>query len=66
MRAKKLGKEIIAVCGSEGEGAEKIAACGVKKAYFAVNIPKSFEEIVKSCREDLFLAAEKAAEDYKH
>lgn len=66
LRAQKLGKPVIAVCGSKGDGAEKANLCGIEKAYFAVNPDKSFAEILESCREDLFKAAEKAANDYKN
>ncbi len=65
LRAEKLGKRVIAVCGSKGDGAEKISGCGIEKAYFAVNVDKSFAEILASCRCDLYTAAEKAAKDYK-
>ena len=60
-RAKKLGKKVIAICGSKGEGADKIFECGVSEAYFATESDKPFSEILLSCREDLYNAAYSAA-----
>lgn len=63
LRAKKLGKRVIAVCGSRGEGAEKILACGVSQMYFATEKEKTFAEIIKTCRTDLYNAAYRAAKE---
>lgn len=60
-RAARLNKKVIAICGSKGEGAEKIKELGVSELYFACENPKPFEEIIKTCKEDLYNIAIKAA-----
>lgn len=60
-RAKRLGKRVIAVCGSMGEGAEKILDCGVNDMFFAVEGEKTFAEILETCEADLYNAACRAA-----
>ncbi len=60
-RASKLGKKVIAICGSRGDGAEKILDCGVSEMFFAVEGEKSFAEILKTCKTDLYNAAYSAA-----
>ena len=62
-RAAKLGKKVVAVCGSRGEGAEKIIDCGVSQMYFAVEGEKPFAEILKTCKTDLYNAAFNAAKE---
>ena len=62
-RAAKHGKPVIAICGSRGEGAEKIMTLGVSELYFSCTTEKSFAEITKSCREDLYNVSCKAAND---
>ncbi len=61
-RASMQNKKVIAICGSRGEGAEKIKELGVSELYFSCEIYKSFDEIAKTCREDLYNIAVKAAE----
>lgn len=61
-RAAALGKKVIAICGSKGDGAEEIKKCGVSEMYFATEAEKSFDEIIKNCRYDLYNAAIKAAD----
>ena len=61
-RAAKLGKKVIAICGSRGEGAEKILDCGVSQMYFALEKEKPFDEILKTCKADLYNAAFRAAD----
>ena len=58
-----LGKKVIAVCGSKGDGAEEIRKLGVGELYFATEEPKPFDEIIKSCRADLYNVALKAAKE---
>lgn len=62
-RAKRLGKRVITICGCRGDGAEKILELGVEKMYFSCEEPKPFDEVVASCREDLYAVAIKAIED---
>ena len=62
-RAAKHGKPVIAICGSRGEGAEKIMTLGVSELYFSCTTEKSFAEITKSCREDLYNVSCKATND---
>ena len=61
LRASALGKKVIAICGSKGNGAESIKNCGVSEMYFATESEKPFDEILKNCRYDLYNAAVKAA-----
>jgi len=60
-RSEKLGKNVIAICGSRGEGAEEIKKLGVTDLYFSCETEKSFDEIIKTCKEDLYNIAVKAA-----
>lgn len=62
-RAAKQNKKVIAICGSRGDGAEKIKALGVSKLYFSCESDRPFEEILKTCREDLYNISLKAAKD---
>lgn len=62
-RAAKLDKKVIAICGSRGEGAEKILDCGVSQTYFAIETEKPFAEILKTCKSDLYDVAFKAAKE---
>lgn len=63
-RAAKHGKPVIAICGSRGEGAEEIMSLGVSKLYFSCTSEKTFDEIIRTCREDLYNASYAAANDY--
>ncbi len=60
-RAKRLGKRVVAVCGSRGDGAERILDCGVSDMFFAVEGEKTFAEILETCHTDLYNAAFRAA-----
>ncbi len=62
-RAAKQNKTVIAICGSRGEGAENILALGVGSFYFSSVTPKPFDEIAKTCREDLYNVSCHAAND---
>ncbi len=64
-RASSLGKKVIAICGSKGEGAEKIKNLGVSELCFSCEEDKPFDEILKTCKEDLYNAAACAAEKTK-
>ncbi len=60
-RAAAQGKKVVAICGSRGDGAEKIKELGVEQLYFSCETEKPFDEIVKTCKEDLYNIAVKAA-----
>lgn len=62
-RAAKHNKRIIAICGSKGDGAKEIKKLGVTDLYFSCETEKPFEEIIKTCKEDLYNAAVKAAKE---
>ncbi len=62
-RACALGKKVIAICGSKGEGAEKIKNSGVSELYFSCEKDIPFDEIIKTCRDDLYNVAVKAAKN---
>lgn len=61
-RARKHTNLIITVCGCAGEGYEKAYGCGINEMFFSCEAPKPFEEIVKTCKDDLYSAAVRAAE----
>ncbi len=63
-RAEKHGKPVIAICGSRGDGAENIMSLGVTKLYFSSETEKTFAEIVRTCREDLYNVSCRAAKDF--
>ncbi len=63
-RSAEMNKPVIAVCGSRGEGAEKIISLGVSKLYFSITEKKPFDEIVKTCREDLYNVSVCVAKEY--
>ncbi len=60
-RAAVQNKKVIAICGSGGEGAEEIKKLGVSELYFSCETEKSFDEIIRTCRDDLYNAAVRAA-----
>lgn len=60
-RAAKQNKKVIAICGSRGDGAERIKEFGVSELYFSSEDQKTFDEIIKTCKEDLYNTAVKAA-----
>lgn len=62
-RAAAQGKKVIAICGSRGKGAEEIKKLGVSELYFSCVADKSFDEIIKTCKKDLYNAAVKAAKN---
>lgn len=64
-RASALNKKVIAICGSKGDGAEQIRDCGVSEIYFSCTEDKPFDEIVKTCKEDLYSIAFSVAEKLK-
>lgn len=61
-RAGRLNKKVIAICGSKGRGADEIKKLGVSELYFSCETEKPFEEIIKTCREDLYNISVKAAQ----
>ncbi len=60
-RASAFNKKAIAICGSRGKGAERILECGISEIFFATKEEKTFDEIIKSCRSDLYNASVEAA-----
>jgi len=60
-RAARLNKKVITICGSRGNGAEEIKKLCISEVYFACEIEKSFEEVKRTCKEDLYNIALKAA-----
>ena len=61
-RAKGRANMILTVCGCAGEGYEKALECGIDAMFFSCESPKPFDEVVRTCRENLYSAAVKAAE----
>ncbi len=64
-RALAAGKKVIAVCGCAGEGWKKALDAGLAGAYFSCDAPGSAQEILKTCRRDLYNAAVRAAQSEK-
>ena len=62
-RAVSQNKKVIAICGSKGRGAEEIKNLGVSELYFSCETEKTFDEIIKTCREDLYNVSVKAAKN---
>lgn len=60
-RASAFNKKAIAICGSRGEGAERILECGISEMFFATKDKKEFDEIIKNCRSDLYNVSVEAA-----
>ena len=52
-RAKKAGVPCIAICGCIGDGAKAVLNEGISAYYACSDGTRSFEDIVKSCRDDL-------------
>lgn len=62
-RTAKLNKRVVAICGSRGKGADKIKQIGVSEFYFSCEADKPFYEIIKTCKQDLYNVAVKAAKE---
>ena len=58
-RAKKAGVPCVALCGCIGPEAEQTLACGIDAYYASSDGSRSFDEIQKTCREDLAALAAK-------
>lgn len=63
-RSVRAGKTVITVCGCEGAGADSAKDLGISECYYSCSEPKTFDEIVRTCREDLYKAASEAAEEF--
>lgn len=59
--ASAKGCRVITICGCRGKGADKILSCGVENMFFSSEEEKPMSEVIKSCREDLYAAAVRAA-----
>ena len=60
-RASLLRKPLITVCGCHGDGFEEVGKLGALASFRAVSDNRPFDEIQKTCREDLLSVSEKAA-----
>lgn len=58
MHAKAKNIPCIALCGSIGDGAEAVYEKGVSAFFSAVRGTSDFEQIKKSCQEDMFVLAD--------
>ncbi len=55
MHAKAKGIPCIALCGSIGEGAEKVYEKGISAFFSSIRGTCDFEQLKKTCREDMFV-----------
>ena len=60
-RSRGKARLILAVCGCAGEGAGQAEECGIDRAFFSCETPKPFEQVLATCREDLYEAGVRAA-----
>jgi len=60
-RAKARGVPTIGICGCVGQGRDSLLAAGFAGIYPAAEGPRPIEELLRTCREDLFNAARRAA-----
>ncbi len=61
-RARALGVPVVGLCGCLAEGAaEALTQAGFAELFAATKTPQPLEKLRRTCREDLFRAAEKAA-----
>jgi len=65
-RAAKAGVPVWALVGKAGDGAEKMLSLGVKRIYVSAREGASFDEIKKTCRDDLSRAAEKMMLEWRN
>ena len=64
-RAQAHGVRVIGICGCVGQGTEGLLAAGFAGLYPATEEPKSIGDLRRTCREDLFNAAQRAAQAVK-
>ena len=62
--AKRAGVPCIALCGCIGPEAEQVLSCGIQAYYASSDGSRSFEEIQKSCRENLAALAAGVLPEY--
>ena len=60
-RAQVRGVPVLGVCGCLGQGSDALLRAGFAGIYPAVDAPKPLEELQRTCREDLYNAALRAA-----
>ena len=64
-RASTAGVPVFALVGKAGDGAEKMLSLGVNKIYVTARSGATFEEIRKTCRDDLYRAAVKMMTEWR-
>ena len=65
LRAKACGVPVLGICGCLGQGRHALLEAGFVGLYPAVDTPKPLEELLRTCREDLYSAACRAARDMR-
>jgi len=60
-RAKARGVPVLGICGCVGQGRDDLLAAGFAGIFPAVEGSRSIEELRRTCREDLYDAAHRAA-----
>lgn len=61
--ASKYGKKLIAICGYAGDGADRAGDFGISKVFCCINGSKPMNEIIKTCKTDLYNAGLAAAQE---
>lgn len=63
-RAREAGVACVALCGCIGPEAERVLSCGISAYYASSDGSRSFDEIQKTCREDLAALAARVLPAY--
>jgi len=63
-RAQAHGVPVLGICGCLGQGGAALLSAGFAGLYPAVEAPRSLEDLRRTCREDLYAAALKAAMEF--
>lgn len=58
---RKLNKPVITICGCHGDGFETAKNLGIVETFYSLHEEKPFDEILKTCKQDLYTAARNAA-----
>jgi len=63
LRAKAKSVPVFGICGCVGQGRDALPAAGFRGIFPAADAPKPLEELRRTCHDDLYAAAIRAARD---